>query len=49
MLLVGYCFGIWSERRLSEEVHLNLAYVPSADRQAHPVEPAKAGLDYSQS
>lgn len=26
MLLVGYCFGIWSERRLCEEVHLNLAY-----------------------
>jgi transposase len=26
MLLVGYCFGIRSERRLSEEVHLNLAY-----------------------
>jgi hypothetical protein len=26
MLLVGYCFGIRSERRLYEEVHLNLAY-----------------------
>ena len=26
MLVVGYCFGIRSERRLSEEVHLNLAY-----------------------
>jgi transposase len=26
MLLVGYCFGIRSERRLWEEVHLNLAY-----------------------
>ncbi len=26
MLLVGYCFGILSERRLCEEVHLNLAY-----------------------
>jgi transposase len=26
MLLVGYCFGICSERRLCEEVHLNLAY-----------------------
>lgn len=25
-LLVGYCFGIRSERRLCEEVHLNLAY-----------------------
>ena len=26
MLLVGYCFGIRSERRLCEEVHLNLAH-----------------------
>ena len=26
MLLVGYCFGFRSERRLCEEVHLNLAY-----------------------
>src|SRR6201987_2830534 len=26
MLLVGYCFGIRSERRWCEEVHLNLAY-----------------------
>src|SRR6478609_296665 len=26
MLLVGYCFGIRSERRLCEKVHLNLAY-----------------------
>ena len=26
MLLVGYCFGIRSERRLCEEVHLNLGY-----------------------
>ena len=26
MLLVGYCFAIHSERRLCEEVHLNLAY-----------------------
>jgi len=23
---VGYCFGIRSERRLCDEVHLNLAY-----------------------
>ena len=30
MLLVGYCFGIRSERRLCEEVHLNLAYAGSA-------------------
>lgn len=26
MLIVGYCYGIRSERRLCEEVHLNLAY-----------------------
>src|SRR5687768_5222004 len=26
MLIVGNCFGIRSERRLCEEVHLNLAY-----------------------
>src|ERR1700722_15791256 len=26
MLIVGYSFGIRSERRLCEEVHLNLAY-----------------------
>jgi transposase len=26
MLLIGYCFGIRSERRLCEEVHLNLGY-----------------------
>ena len=26
MLLIGYCMGIRSERRLCEEVHLNLAY-----------------------
>jgi len=26
MRLIGYCFGIRSERRLCEEVHLNLAY-----------------------
>ena len=26
MLLVGYCMGIRSERRLCEEAHLNLAY-----------------------
>ena len=25
MLIVGYCFGIRSERRLCEEVHLNRA------------------------
>ena len=26
MLIVGYSFGIRSERRLCEEIHLNLAY-----------------------
>src|SRR5580692_5682213 len=26
MLIVGYCFGVRSERRLCEEVHLNLTY-----------------------
>ena len=26
MLIIGYCFGIRSERRLCEEVHLNLAF-----------------------
>jgi transposase len=26
MLLIGYIYGIRSERRLVEEVHLNLAY-----------------------
>lgn len=26
MLIVGYCYGIRSERRLCEEVHMNLAY-----------------------
>ena len=26
MLVIGYCFGIRSERRLCEEVHLNLGY-----------------------
>ena len=26
MLIVGYCFGIRSDRRLCEEAHLNLAY-----------------------
>jgi transposase len=28
---VGYCFGVRSERRLCEEVHLNLAYRWFAD------------------
>uniref|UniRef100_UPI001143773F transposase n=1 Tax=Bradyrhizobium sp. USDA 3458 TaxID=2591461 RepID=UPI001143773F len=26
ILLIGYCFGVRSERRLCDEVHLNLAY-----------------------
>ena len=26
MLIIGYCMGIRSERRLCEEVHVNLAY-----------------------
>jgi transposase len=26
MLIAGYCFGIRSERRLCDEIHLNLAY-----------------------
>ena len=30
MLLIGYCLGIRSERRLCDEVHLNLAYRGSA-------------------
>ena len=30
MLIIGYCFGVRSERRLREEVHLNLAYRGSA-------------------
>jgi transposase len=25
-MIIGYCYGIRSERRLCEEVHLNLAY-----------------------
>ncbi len=28
MLVVGYCMGIRSERRLCEEVHLNLGLLP---------------------
>lgn len=40
MLLVGYCFGIRSERRPREEVHLNLAHrwfccLDLADRVPH--------------
>ena len=26
VLIIGYCYGICSERRLCEEVHLNLGY-----------------------
>ena len=39
MLPVGYCCGIRSERRLCEEVHLNLAYRWSGRLSA----PAPAG------
>ena len=50
MLIVGYCFGIRSERRLCEEVHLNLAYrwfcrlgldgaVPDLDLLKEPARP----------
>ena len=39
MLLVGYCFGIRSERRLCEEVHLNLAYRWSAALGSMAVSP----------
>ena len=43
MLIVGYCFGIRSERRLCEEVHLNLAYRWLPDRarrsRARPLDP----------
>jgi transposase len=35
MLPIGYCFGIRSERRLCEEVHLNLAN-PMSGSLAHP-------------
>jgi transposase len=34
MLLIGYIYGIRSERRLVEEVHLNLAAPPLAFRLA---------------
>ena len=34
MLIIGYCFGIRSERRLCEEVHLNLDFPPR--QQAAP-------------
>jgi transposase len=30
MLVVGYCYGIRSERRLTQEVELHLAYASSA-------------------
>ena len=32
MLIVGYCYGIRSERQLCEEVELHLAYGGSTDR-----------------
>jgi transposase len=46
MLLVGYCFGIRSERRLCEEVHLNLdirLVFPSGNEKTRP-EAASAQL-----
>jgi transposase len=36
MLIIGYCMGIRSERRLCEEVHLNLAYRWFCRRCAQP-------------
>ena len=39
MLMVGYGFGIRSERRLCEEVHLNLAYRWSVDWSSMPTSP----------
>jgi transposase len=39
MLVIGYCFGIRSERRLCEEVHVNLAYrlvLPAGARGQDP-------------
>ncbi len=35
MLVIGYCFGIRSERRLCEEVHLNLAYLRIPHQTGH--------------
>jgi hypothetical protein len=46
MLLVGYCLGIRSERRLCEEVHLNLdirLVFPSGNEKTRP-EAASAQL-----
>src|SRR5688572_22858629 len=43
MLLVGYCYGIRSERRLCEEVHLNLAY-SSTKRPPNPAATRSAGI-----
>ena len=44
MLIVGYCFGIRSERRLCEEVHLNLI---KADANRQRGVPGSDGLDPS--
>ena len=45
MLIVGYCMGIRSERRLCDEVHLNLAYRwfcgLGLDETLFPVEPRR--------
>ncbi|WP_374660985.1 transposase [Phenylobacterium sp.] len=50
MLLVGYCFGIRSERRLCEEVHLNLKADANRQRcvpgtQGLPPEAASRAID----
>ena len=45
MLIVGYCFGIRSERRLCEEVHLNLvARVIHSAGTTFSVSPARLRL-----
>jgi hypothetical protein len=48
MLIIGYCMGIRSERRLCEEVHLNLVYRPQHcdDRRLSHITPrAKESRD----
>ena len=42
MLVVGYCFGIRSERRLCDEVHLNLAYRRERSRCSPTINSNKA-------
>ena len=43
MLLVGYCYGIWFERRLCEEVELHLAYRWFCRLDLDDKVPARAG------